>query len=416
MREQPGHHRVGRLVDPQPPGQRQVHHPSRPPVNRRTEALAIGGGPQRAERLRSRRQFAIAVQLRRVHLGPAQPAIARGLGHPPGRGEIQRRQSRPRQVGIAHQQRPAVGDVLGQSLPLGRCQLNVTRHNHHGIGVDGPPLRRVGVGEDHIEDVAKHSGDVHLVGPRHGLFAFGANWVPGGPEKLLEHPLVVAEEKAVLVPMPVLEAVGPERRRLPAVRMIDQERHGRQRSSAVRLGSRQPQKPIDQLPLGRELHLVQPRGGRSPGLPEFVKALFVVEHRRAGHVLVPDVELVPRHSRAAEHAVVVVVNVLRRRKTLRVADNCAGVAKVATAVGRRQVPPLPGRSPHERPPHRQHRRGRRRRFVANGLRSPVGAQRHEHDVPHRQARDHIAVRVRVEIPAIDLAILLAIPLQCQWGE
>ena len=150
---------------------------------------------------------------------------------------------------------------------------------------------------------------------------------------------------------------------------------------------------------------MQAGGRRSAGLPEFVKTLFVIEHRAAGHVLIPDVHLVPGHARAGEHGVVVVKDVLRGVEALRVAEDGRGVAEIATAIGAGQAVVLPGSAAHEGPPHREDRGGGGGRFVADRSSAPVETERHECDVADREAGDHFAIGVGVEVLAINGAIL-----------
>ena len=88
----------------------------------------------------------------------------------------------------------------------------------------------------------------------------------------------------------------------------------------------------------------------------------------------------------------------------------AGVAEIAGAIGRGQAAVLPGRAAHERQPHRQQTGRHRRRFVADGARAPVIAERRESDVADRQAGDHVAVGVG-PVLAEDLAVLGGVGLR-----
>ena len=61
--------------------------------------------------------------------------------------------------------------------------------------------------------------------------------------------------------VPVHVGVRPERRRLPAVGIVQQESDGGDGDSSFRVRGRRAQKPIDEFPLGRELHLFLAGGG-----------------------------------------------------------------------------------------------------------------------------------------------------------
>lgn len=138
-------------------------------------------------------------------------------------------------MSVGHQQRAAVVDVLRQPLPFGSRQFNLAGHDHHRVGVDGPPAACFRVRENHVENVAKHARKVHLVGAGYGAFTFATNRVVCGPEVLFQHSLMPTVAKAVLMLVPILEGVGPERSRFPTVGIVHEKRDGRERMAAIRL-------------------------------------------------------------------------------------------------------------------------------------------------------------------------------------
>src|SRR5262249_38947855 len=99
-----------------------------------------------------------------------------------------------------------------------------------------------------------------------------------GPEIFLQHLLVVAGAELIGVLVKVLERVGPERGRLPAMGVVHKERYRRHWMAAVKFLRGDSQEAIDQFALGRQLYLVNPRRGCAAGFPEFVEALLVVKH------------------------------------------------------------------------------------------------------------------------------------------
>ena len=84
-----------------------------------------------------------------------------------------------------------------------------------------------------------------------GFSLSAADRVKRGPKIFLEHLLVVAVAETVGVLVPVLERIGPKRRRLPAVGVIDQKRDRRKRMAAIGLVWRDAQEAIDEFSLGR---------------------------------------------------------------------------------------------------------------------------------------------------------------------